>query len=302
MPQSAAATMDMLAIVFFAVAGVWLLAALFYSIMVLLFLRMRSRNELGSIYDEDFGRVYLCNNRNGFYIPLGWLFRRYARHLQLETSSSEGPGRDTHYMTPVERRTAMERLLLQQQVTNSKKKQQPNPMMTTSPAAKVAESVPPAAVVDKETGSAAIVADGDDDASTEGPICSICLGPYNDTTNNITTNAVLAPKTCSHIFHEECILDWLQRPGKTECPCCREHMVEEGQVWKMVKKQRTEKKQQLRRERRKLGRPAHDNAKENDHDDVSQTEEMQNDADDVEMAMPPSSGAAAAPSSEANAP
>ncbi|MGH7974037.1 MAG: RING finger domain-containing protein [bacterium] len=33
---------------------------------------------------------------------------------------------------------------------------------------------------------------------------------------------ICAPR-CSHCFHKECILEWLDK--KVECPCCRKRMV-----------------------------------------------------------------------------
>lgn len=74
-------TMDILAAAFFVVAGAWLLVALVYSSLVLIFLRLRARGELGNIYEEDFGRLYLCGRRGqegGCYLPLGRIFRRYS--------------------------------------------------------------------------------------------------------------------------------------------------------------------------------------------------------------------------------
>lgn len=41
-------------------------------------------------------------------------------------------------------------------------------------------------------------------------------------------------------------MDWLERRNHTECPCCRESMVSDEDVWETV--------QQLRREQRKLRR------------------------------------------------
>lgn len=254
--------MDILSVVFFAVAGAWLLVALFYSIMVLIFLRMRARNTLGSIYDEDFGRIRICGC---CHIRMGWLFRRYARHLQLE---DEGPrSRNTRFMTRDERRAAMEALLLDK--IDKKKQKKFNKQEETERTFESSNSESSSAgevVIDEEVGDA-LSGDGDD-VSMDGPMCCICLGDYEN------DECVFEPKTCSHRFHKVCILDWLQRHGKTDCPCCREGMVTEDEVWGAVKKLRKQKKKQLRRERRKLGRNAGFGEEEmSETEEVSETEE-----------------------------
>lgn len=68
--------------------------------------------------------------------------------------------------------------------------------------------------------------------SSCAPTCSICLGEYEP------DDVVLAPTTCPHIFHKECILDWLERPGNTACPCCRVIITDEEGVWDVVRSQR----------------------------------------------------------------
>ena len=116
-------TMDILAAAFFIVAGAWLLVAVLYSTLVLIFLRLRSRGELGSIYSQEFGRVYLWRRGRGCYIPLGWVFRRYIAHLQYEPSGSDqsAPNSVVHFMTRDERRTAMETLLVKKKRKSGKK-------------------------------------------------------------------------------------------------------------------------------------------------------------------------------------
>ncbi|KAF4321775.1 hypothetical protein BBO99_00000665 [Phytophthora kernoviae] len=47
--------------------------------------------------------------------------------------------------------------------------------------------------------------------------CSICLGEWDDE-ECAGMNVVKLP--CLHVFHEECLLEWLQ--GTTHCPMCRE--------------------------------------------------------------------------------
>ena len=46
----------------------------------------------------------------------------------------------------------------------------------------------------------------------DSPECSICLEPYN-------VGETLTQLNCNHIYHLQCISDWLQR--KPNCPLCR---------------------------------------------------------------------------------
>ena len=46
--------------------------------------------------------------------------------------------------------------------------------------------------------------------------CEICLVDFMENSNNMVGSP--NPK-CSHVFHDECILEWLQT--KSTCPCCR---------------------------------------------------------------------------------
>jgi len=211
--------MDILAAVFFAVAGTWLVVAMCYSGMVLLFLRMRARGQLENLYDEEFGRIYLCGSRR-YYIPLGCLFRRYL--IQMQNQSGTRRRRHVRYMSTRERRQAMEVLL----INNNNQEDADDKENDERPALEV----------DIETGNDVNV----DTASVEGPLCSICLGDYEP------QDRVLVSKTCAHEFHQDCILDWLQRPGNVECPCCRSLMVSEEDVWKTVHRIRKERKRQQR--------------------------------------------------------
>ena len=114
---------------------------------------------------------------------------------------------------------------------------------------------------DLETGVAGDATLDDDQLSEGGgPTCSICLGDY------ASPDAVFCPKTCSHQFHEGCILDWLQRQAITECPCCRVAMVTEDEVWNTVKRLRKEKRRKLQRQ--KSGKQDGDN-----EEPASETEE-----------------------------
>lgn len=77
---------DILVACFFFVAAVWLLLATGYSIILLVLLRLQARGEL-DIYDENLGRVVLCNGR--ITLHFGCILRRYAIQLE-EVSCSLG--------------------------------------------------------------------------------------------------------------------------------------------------------------------------------------------------------------------
>ena len=63
--------------------------------------------------------------------------------------------------------------------------------------------------------------DDDDDGTTVPSECSICLADYQE------GDVVVWAKTdrCNHIFHEECIEQWLERHDN--CPLCREKILED---------------------------------------------------------------------------
>ena len=62
---------------------------------------------------------------------------------------------------------------------------------------------------------------------------------------------VFHSKVCDHLYHSECICDWLERRSNTECPCCREPLVAESDVWEAVKAARKVKQKQAKQNRKK---------------------------------------------------
>jgi hypothetical protein len=44
-------------------------------------------------------------------------------------------------------------------------------------------------------------------------MCSICRMDFDDDANEL--------KTCKHVFHKECLIEWLKTSNKHECPLCR---------------------------------------------------------------------------------
>jgi hypothetical protein len=59
--------------------------------------------------------------------------------------------------------------------------------------------------------------------SVEHDVCPICLGSYKE------GNMLFASKHCAHIFHGDCILEWLTN-RREDCPICRVQMVTEEEM------------------------------------------------------------------------
>ena len=47
--------------------------------------------------------------------------------------------------------------------------------------------------------------------------CAICLSEYEH------GEAIRRSSHCNHVYHDKCILDWLET--NLECPCCRTYFV-----------------------------------------------------------------------------
>jgi hypothetical protein len=61
-----------------------------------------------------------------------------------------------------------------------------------------------------------------DDESTVGHACPICLGGYKK------GDMLSASKHCPHMFHKDCILEWLEQHN--ECPMCRVKMITDNEM------------------------------------------------------------------------
>ncbi|KAG7363041.1 ring finger domain containing protein [Nitzschia inconspicua] len=233
---------DTLVAIFFAVAAIWLIAATIYSIALLVLIRLQARGEL-DIYDEDLGRWTLCNGR--FSLHFGCILRRYAvqlerdyqRRLQQRYGNSNGDldapqdSLPIRIMTREERRLAVEQLLglqslgkLQHVCMNEGFTMTENlEEKTKSPCGPVSPT--------HSLGS-----------SQDGPVCSICLDGYG------ASDLVFKSTSCAHMFHKDCLMEWLERRNNTDCPCCRNPLVSDEDVWKTVKRLRREKRRLLMKE------------------------------------------------------
>eukprot|EP00545_Synedropsis_sp_CCMP1620_P012003 CAMPEP_0119015714 /NCGR_PEP_ID=MMETSP1176-20130426/11474_1 /TAXON_ID=265551 /ORGANISM="Synedropsis recta cf, Strain CCMP1620" /LENGTH=355 /DNA_ID=CAMNT_0006969027 /DNA_START=226 /DNA_END=1293 /DNA_ORIENTATION=+ len=216
-------SVDILVAALFLIAAGWLVLAIIYSVLILVVVRMRARGEL-DIYDANFGRIFLLGGR--CFIPLGCLLRRHVVALNRRNHT-------VRLMTREERRSAMEELLTEvgNNRTNTENTEEGNEERRAE------QSVLPPTDTDTE----AEAQDNHDDIDTNGePICSICLMEYEN------DDVCFTSRTCVHKFHRDCLMDWLERRNHTECPCCREPMVADDDVWDTV--------QQMRRQQRKLRR------------------------------------------------
>jgi hypothetical protein len=206
-PIALSAAMELLALSFFLVAGIWLIASYFDRIVIFAFSRLQARGHLNNPNDDNFGRCFLC--RSSFYIPFGWMFRELARRERQNNDTQM----NEQGMTVVERRAAVEKLLLK--MLNESDQQEHTAIVNIS-----MENV------------------CDENNREMVPCCCICLGEYHE------HDRIFHGSKCSHEFHATCILDWLQQLGKVHCPCCRIPIVDEMDVKKTVRCMRNERQSQ----------------------------------------------------------
>lgn len=57
----------------------------------------------------------------------------------------------------------------------------------------------------------------------ESEMCAVCICPYEEGDVRVFS------KHCSHVFHKDCIFEWLIK-GRNECPCCRKDMVTKSEI------------------------------------------------------------------------
>ena len=69
--------------------------------------------------------------------------------------------------------------------------------------------------------------------------------------NALEKHGVYVSKTCTHQFHSECILNWLERGNNTECPICRVPMVTDDEVWSTVKELRKQEQQRKSQQKKR---------------------------------------------------
>jgi len=234
---------DILVACFFFVAAVWLILATVYSVILLILLRLQARDEL-DIYDENLGRVTL---RNGLTLNFGCIVRRFAiqleedynQHMQSrfgDSSSAENQVSRIRIMTREERRKAMGELLGGFAKTVCVASENTENIEDDSI---VIDSAEDGCDMDIPTN---LSLDVSLPSSEEGPVCSICLIEYEP------TDLIFKSKSCPHMFHAECLLSWLERRNNTECPCCREVLVSDEDVWNVVQRMRKERRKRLRKE------------------------------------------------------
>lgn len=220
--------------------------ALLYSVLVIVIIRRRMRGEL-DIDDEDFGRMYFFGRR--CFIPMGCVLRQYVN--VLTERQNQGTEQTLRNMSREERRAAMEILLsrgtnvacendsevIDQEVHSDKAVEAP-PNSNAGQDQKSNYGLEP---IDYATDNTPAGINND---SIDVQTCSICLMEYEN------FNEVFISRTCRHLFHHNCICDWLERRANTECPCCRNPLVLETEVWEKVKGLRRERRKRSHQQRR----------------------------------------------------
>lgn len=65
--------------------------------------------------------------------------------------------------------------------------------------------------------------------------CGICLLPYEEGDRILQSAADEEAEVCSHVYHVDCMMQWLAR-GRKQCPLCRSWFVPGGAIKKQMKK------------------------------------------------------------------
>lgn len=172
--------LEILVAIFFFVAAAWLLIAVFYALMALIVLRLRSRGHL-DLFDEEFGRLYLCGHR--YYIPFGCILRRYVVAFGHDEPRREGRSRvsDYKYIRRSERRHAIEQILLGNHKKTKKKRKGIKESDLDEEMGVHITNIDGGATIHNDGGSTSVDYPDPEPSSTtnsEGPVCSICLAGY----------------------------------------------------------------------------------------------------------------------------
>jgi hypothetical protein len=167
--------LEILVAIFFVVAAAWLLIAVFYALLALIVLRLRSRGLL-NLNDEEFGRLYLFGTR--FYFPCGCILRRYV--VAFGHDQQGRPHEDTRGITRSERRQAVEKILFGRVPRKMKEGtlQIDEEMGRTSLGSQTSDSSSDAMNTSEVQDGQNIPSDQSHSQSSEGPVCSICLTEY----------------------------------------------------------------------------------------------------------------------------
>lgn len=80
---------------------------------------------------------------------------------------------------------------------------------------------PPASVVTPSETGGDVEEGGQPKAGEDGDLCAICLGEFAE-------GDLVCPLPCSHVFHPECIQEWLVK--RNSCPLCKARLLGGGAV------------------------------------------------------------------------
>lgn len=171
-------SLDILVAALFLIAAGWLVLAIIYSVLIICIVRMRARSDM-DLYDENFGRLYLCPcicGEQGYcYIPLGCILRRHIIALHRAQEQSQA----VRIMSREERRQAMEQLLERATVPSTDSMMETNLDNAPQENGCVRETLSESIHSEKNN----IESQGDLE-SCEEPVCSICLMEYGTSNSN----------------------------------------------------------------------------------------------------------------------